>query len=517
MGRIWQLPITGPSGAAAGIAVTNATYEPFGPLYTLSFGNGVSEARRFDLDYRITALAAAGFSALEGLSYAYDAVDNVLSIADAVTPGNSQNFGYDSLNRLTSATGAYGAFGWTYDKVGNRLKQNFGTATTTYGYTAGTNRLASITAAGSTTPVSFTAAGNISSTPPAAGNPTATLRYNAANRLSSVTGVPLAISSMIYDAFGQRYSKANPGSIPTLFTYGQEGALLEESQNNAATDYIYLNGRPVANIAAGTGQIYYLHTDRLGTPQLATDSNQNVAWSANYQPFGDTGSSVFGAITQNLRFSGHYFDGETGWNHNGFRDYAPSTGRYAESDLIGLNGGLNSYAYANGNPPRFSDPSGLCPTSNPIMNYPIVIPSIANILFGTSGGTVLFMDDNHSYPVIMNTPNCYGSVFSGRNDVGISGPEADIFNSEYSFVRAGTPLQVGDVYGFTYVADDGSLHLTHISVITSLPQGETITDPTDPRICVHTIDGPNGPPYDGPPFGDPMSTKNPIIKRPIAN
>jgi hypothetical protein len=126
------------------------------------------------------------------------------------------------------------------------------------------------------------------------------------------------------------------------------------------------------------------------------------------------------------------------------------------------------------------------------------------------------MDDNHSYPVIMNTPNCYGSVFSGRNDVGISGPEADIFNLEYSFVRAGTPLQVGDVYGFTYAADDGSLHLTHISVITSLLQGETITDPTDPRICVHTIDGPNGPPYDGPPFGDPMATKNPIIKRPIA-
>lgn len=49
MGRIWQLPAATPSAASAGNAITNATYEPFGPPYTLTYGNGVNEAGSFDL------------------------------------------------------------------------------------------------------------------------------------------------------------------------------------------------------------------------------------------------------------------------------------------------------------------------------------------------------------------------------------------------------------------------------------------------------------------------------------
>ena len=48
-----------------------------------------------------------------------------------------------------------------------------------------------------------------------------------------------------------------------------------------------------------------------------------------------------------------------GLHYNYFRDYDPSTGRYIQSDPIGLAGGLNTYAYANGNPLRWSDYYGL--------------------------------------------------------------------------------------------------------------------------------------------------------------
>ncbi|SEB18877.1 RHS repeat-associated core domain-containing protein, partial [Marinobacterium iners] len=64
-------------------------------------------------------------------------------------------------------------------------------------------------------------------------------------------------------------------------------------------------------------------------------------------------------LTFNLRFPGQYFDSETGLHYNYYRDYDPATGRYIESDPIGLAGGLNSYAYVQNNPANWLDPWGL--------------------------------------------------------------------------------------------------------------------------------------------------------------
>ena len=357
MGRIYQLPVAAPGGASSGNAIANATYEPFGPLYTLSFGNGINEARRFDLDYRVTSLTDIGTNTLQSLTYSYDANDNVSSITDGVTPAYSQTLGYDALNRLTAASGVVGSLAYTYDPVGNRLTQTVSGAITTYGYTPATNRLASITAGGTMTPVSTTAAGGISGIPPTTGAPVAALNYSAANRLASVSGTTPAIAGILYDAFGKRLSKTDTGSYPILYTYDQNGNLLEEADGHGLlVDYIYLNGRPGAEITGG--KLYYLHADRLGTPQLATDSSQNVVWSTTYQPFGTTPIPI-GSITQNLRLPGQYADGETGFSYSQFRDYEPGLGRFLEDDPIGLAGGFNTYAYVTANPIKIVDRSGL--------------------------------------------------------------------------------------------------------------------------------------------------------------
>jgi RHS repeat-associated protein len=53
------------------------------------------------------------------------------------------------------------------------------------------------------------------------------------------------------------------------------------------------------------------------------------------------------------------FDGQAGLHQNGYREYDPATGRYVESNLIGLKGGLNTYAYVQSNPIMFMDLWGL--------------------------------------------------------------------------------------------------------------------------------------------------------------
>ena len=115
---------------------------------------------------------------------------------------------------------------------------------------------------------------------------------------------------------------------------------------------------------AGVYSFYPIHADHLNAPRVILNAANVPVWrwdnsdafglgSPNQDPDGD-GT----AITYNLRFPGQYYDKETGLHYNYFRDYDPNTGRYLESDPIGLAGGMNTYAYVGGNPVNRIDPTG---------------------------------------------------------------------------------------------------------------------------------------------------------------
>lgn len=372
MGRITSVTAEARGAKKPTPVASKIAYQAFGPPNVLTFGNGVAEMRSFDLDYRMTAIADAGKAAIQGLTYAYDAANNVLSIADAVTSGNSQRLGYDVLDRLSSATGGYGTLGYTYDGNGNRLTDTRG------GVAAGT--LAALDGLNSITG----------------------LAYNQAGRLATTNEGTKQITQYTYDAFGHRLVKLGSVTATTLFQYDQGGHLLEEtdSQGGARVDYIYLDGRPVATFQPSDGKFYFLHDDRLGTPQTATDTAQAVAWTTTYQPFGEI-SATPALIVQDLRLPGQENDLDTGLYHNGFRDYAPGWGRYLQSDPIGLGGGLNIYVYGRNNPVTNVDPNGQQvlqllqgPVVPSILLFTIVVQQVYQLLYSMNP---------ESFPLAPNT------------------------------------------------------------------------------------------------------------------
>lgn len=101
----------------------------------------------------------------------------------------------------------------------------------------------------------------------------------------------------------------------------------------------------------------YIAPDQLGSPHQIASAARITVWHWDHDPFGN--GAPAGGVTYNPRFPGQYYDKETGLHDNGMRDYDPSTGRYIESDPIGLKGGVNTYAYVGGNPAKYSDLTGL--------------------------------------------------------------------------------------------------------------------------------------------------------------
>ncbi|MGA7966651.1 MAG: RHS repeat-associated core domain-containing protein, partial [Gammaproteobacteria bacterium] len=329
---------------------TAISWQPFGPLASLSFANGLTETRSYTQDGWLSSLVL-GSPALVNKSLGYDAAGNVTAITDNLNGANSQGFGYDALNELTSANGAYGALGYGYDSDGNRTTFAAGSATSGYGYASDSNWLLSVTGQNADT-FQYDADGDVT----AEGN--TTYGYDAAGRLVMVDGG--ARASYGYNALGERVSKvatAGKGMATTLFVYDQAGHLLGEYAGNGAMEkeYIWLRNRPIAVITpSGTN---YIQTDQRDAPRTITDSSGSVVWQWNPTPFG-TGQPT-GSFTFNLRYPGQYFDAETGNVYNHARYYDPALGRYLQSDPLGLAAGVNTYAYVAGNPLTYVDFWGL--------------------------------------------------------------------------------------------------------------------------------------------------------------
>ncbi|MBI3773004.1 MAG: hypothetical protein HY272_09930 [Gammaproteobacteria bacterium] len=393
--------------------LSNISYVPFGPVTGWSWGSNSTTdvSRLYDLDGQLTSYTLA--NATQQLSYA--STGNLSTITDAGNAANNQSYGYDALYRLATANGVYGAQSYGYDANGNRSSATLNGVTNSYTNAATSNRLQS--ANGKT--YTFDANGNITNDGVHSYNYDARNRLVGLNTGVSYTinGLGQRIAKTIPgidtgnttagDANGdglinaQDYSailnhilgtpasndadcnqdgqvnvqdlvciniKINPAlqtaGGKTLFVYDEQGQLIGEYDQTGTPiqETIYLGNLPVAVVKNNV--VYRLYADHLNTPRAIADTTNKVMWSWNSDAFGTTaanedpdGDGV--KLTYNLRFPGQYLDQETGLHYNYFRDYDPQTGRYVQSDPIGLDGGLNTYTYVAGNPLNWVDLFGL--------------------------------------------------------------------------------------------------------------------------------------------------------------
>lgn len=111
-------------------------------------------------------------------------------------------------------------------------------------------------------------------------------------------------------------------------------------------------------------RVVYYHNDVLGSPVAATDEAGEVLWREDYAPYGQKLGNDMEASIENVGYTGHRYDSETGLVYAGARMYDPNLGRFMGIDPVGAMAAVdnpvmfNRYAYANNNPYKYVDPDG---------------------------------------------------------------------------------------------------------------------------------------------------------------
>lgn len=368
---------------------TGYEYWPDGLQKAVIYPNGSRAETYYDSADRVVSIINYGRDTITPVSrydYAYDANGNRLTqteVHSAVNGGSPEttSYAYDALNRLISAAYANGAsIGYTYDSAGNRLSET-GTdpvtgASVSREYKYGPQNILSYVIDHadpmSSVKYQYDLNGNIESQKtglldPATediASPVQVRRFGFDIR-DKLSGVDLAgggKASFDYDFNGMRTKKITP-SEETRYLYDGTSVLMEYNGAtlNTALKYNYASELLSVVEAGHVRRSNYYLFDSLGSTSELLDDAGTVMSAYMYDPWGKIRLEA-GSSPNPRKFTGHYYDLETGLHYFGARYYDDNIGRFISQDpyMGEMNNppSLHRYMYAHGNPTYYTDPTG---------------------------------------------------------------------------------------------------------------------------------------------------------------
>jgi RHS repeat-associated protein len=271
-----------------------------------------------------------------GVSYRYDERGNLVA---RMQNGKRSEYEWDAFNRMTRATTWHGVTTFAYDPLGRRIAKH--------------NQSIEGTVFRETTRTMYGWDGD-------------TLAFESSVHQGYTAGQRTVHYVYERDSFVPLVQASRSGAVRLAPTTDVKALMAGNGgKYDVALDPLWNGEFEQEAEPFGKEEIAFYQCDHLGTPQELTDCEGKVAWSAQYQAWGQAKQAISDAayragIRNPLRFQGQYFDEETGLHYNRHRYYDPLSGRFVSKDPIGLLGGFNTHTYAP-NPVQWIDPLGLAP------------------------------------------------------------------------------------------------------------------------------------------------------------
>ena len=314
------------NGAASGIGVIGTlAYDDLGRRTSLTLGNGLATLYQYDPVSRLGELK------LELPGTANDLISA---------------FTYNPASQIASNTRSNDAYAWTGHGSGTTAAVSNGIAQSANGL----NQIGSWVSA-----LGYDARGNITS------DGAYSYGYSSENLLTSLTnptpGAIQAWSTYAYDPL-MRLAVINSSNDALDASLGYDGQdfIVEGLSGNRTRRYVRGPGVDEPLVAylvtpTGTSRLWYQADERGSITRLSNDSG-TPGQIGKYDEYGVGG-------TGRIRYAGQYWLGDGNLLYSRARIYDSRLGRFLQPDPIGFGGGINLYAYVEGDPVNFTDPLGL--------------------------------------------------------------------------------------------------------------------------------------------------------------